>query len=182
MKISTKQLVQTALLLALCIVSQFMKNTSVYITGPIVNAILIIALLVVGLWSSVLISIVAPITSYFITGAPIIAVTKFTLWPVIMIGNIILVLGIYLCRKLINNKMGSYIGMLAGSIVKALFMWIMTSFVLFPIFGAALPEKAIAAAKVTFSVTQLITALIGCVLASIIMVPLQKYLNNSSDN
>ena len=178
MKITTKQLVQTALLLALCIVSQFLKNTSVYITGPIVNAILIIALLVVGLWSAVVISVIAPITSYFITGAPIIMVTRFTMWPVIMIGNILLVLGIYYGEKLISGKKGSYIGMAVGSVIKAAFMWIMTSFVLFPIFGGALPEQAIAAAKVTFSVTQLITAIIGCVLAVVIMVPLKKYLKS----
>ena len=41
MKITTKQITTTAVLLAICIVSQFFKNTSVYITGPIINACLI---------------------------------------------------------------------------------------------------------------------------------------------
>ena len=39
----TRQITTTALLLALCIASQFLKNTSVYITGPIINCILIVA-------------------------------------------------------------------------------------------------------------------------------------------
>ena len=47
MKITTKQITTTAVLLAICIVSQFFKNTSVYITGPIINACLIIAALTI---------------------------------------------------------------------------------------------------------------------------------------
>ena len=49
MKITTKQITTTAVLLAICIVSQFFKNTSVYITGPIINACLIIAALGAGM-------------------------------------------------------------------------------------------------------------------------------------
>ena len=43
MKINIRILCRTALLLALCIASQFLKNTSVYITGTIVNIILIVS-------------------------------------------------------------------------------------------------------------------------------------------
>lgn len=49
MKITTKQITTTAVLLAICIVSQFFKNTSVYITGPVINACLILAVLSVGI-------------------------------------------------------------------------------------------------------------------------------------
>ncbi len=65
MKITTKQLVQTALLLTICIVSQYFKNLSVYITGPIVNLTIILAVLSVGLWSGLLLSIIAPVTAFF---------------------------------------------------------------------------------------------------------------------
>ena len=80
-----------------------------------------------------------------------------------------------------------YVGMGAGCILKAAFMWIMTSFVLFPVFGqnvaSRLPKpealpKVLETAKITFSVTQLITAAIGCVLAVIIMIPLKSYLKS----
>ena len=73
MKITTKQLVQTALLLAICIASQYFKNLSVYITGPIVNLTIILAVLSVGLWSGLLLSIIAPVTAFFFTGSPIMA-------------------------------------------------------------------------------------------------------------
>ena len=45
MKITTKQIAIGGVLLALMIASQFLKNISVFITGPIVNLILIIATL-----------------------------------------------------------------------------------------------------------------------------------------
>ncbi len=40
MKIKTKQITLTAIMLAICIVSQFLKNLSVYITGPIIKLLL----------------------------------------------------------------------------------------------------------------------------------------------
>ena len=73
MKISTKQLMQTALLLAICIASQFLKNLSVYLTGPVVNTTIIIAVLAVSLWSGLIISIIAPVTAFFISGSPLMA-------------------------------------------------------------------------------------------------------------
>ena len=42
MKLKTRQITVTAILLAICIVSQFFKNLNVYITGPIINAALIL--------------------------------------------------------------------------------------------------------------------------------------------
>ena len=41
MKLKTKQITVTAIMLAICIISQFFKNLSVYITGPVINAALI---------------------------------------------------------------------------------------------------------------------------------------------
>ena len=45
MKLTTKQITTTAVLLAICIVSQFFKNLSVYLTGPIINAALILTVI-----------------------------------------------------------------------------------------------------------------------------------------
>ena len=62
MKFTTRGLVQTGLLLAVCIASQFFKNLSVYLTGPIVNTTIILAVLAVGLWSGILIGVIAPVS------------------------------------------------------------------------------------------------------------------------
>ena len=50
MKIKTKQITVTAIMLAICLVSQFFKNLSVYITGPIINAALILTVLYAEIW------------------------------------------------------------------------------------------------------------------------------------
>lgn len=86
MKITTKQITTTAVLLAICIVSQFFKNTSVYITGPVINACLILAVLSVGIPCGIILSVITPVTSFFITGSPIIGAIPASM-PCIMAGN-----------------------------------------------------------------------------------------------
>ena len=90
MKLKTKQITITAVMLAICIVSQFFKNLSVYVTGPIINAALILTVVYAGLACGIILSVITPITSFFITGSPIMAAIP-AMFPCIMIGNIILV-------------------------------------------------------------------------------------------
>lgn len=173
MKINTKQITVTAVLLAICIISQFFKNASVYITGPIINACLILAVLSVGLTCGIILSVITPITAYFITGSPIISAIP-AIMPCIMIGNIIMVIFIYLLKNKPNSKWGLPLSMAIGSIVKALFMGISISLILIPML---LPEKMLPKMSVfqtTFSLTQLIAAIIGCVYAYLIWIPLKK--------
>ena len=84
----TKHLTLTALLLALCIASQFLKNTSVYLTGSVINCILILAAVFCGLWSAVTLSLITPLTSWLITGSPLMSAIPLII-PCVMIGNII---------------------------------------------------------------------------------------------
>ena len=98
MKITTKQITTTAVLLAICIVSQFFKNTSVYITGPIINACLIIAALGAGMACGIILSVITPVTSFLITGSPIMSAIPAII-PCVMIGNIILVVAVSLIAK-----------------------------------------------------------------------------------
>lgn len=136
MKITTKQITTTAVLLAICIVSQFFKNTSVYITGPIINACLIIAALGAGMACGIILSVITPVTSFLITGSPIMSAIPAII-PCVMIGNIILVVAVSLIAKKIKGNAGLIAGMAAGSIVKALFMGVVIALVLIP---SLLPE------------------------------------------
>ncbi|MDE7445200.1 MAG: ECF transporter S component [Lachnospiraceae bacterium] len=189
MKLSTRQLVQTALLLAICIASQFFKNFSVYITGPIVNTTIIIAVLAVGLWSGLLISIIAPITAFFISGSPIMAAIPL-MFPAVILGNVILAVCVWYCQNKLRFKWKLPAGLVVGSVFKAAFMGIIIVLILLPTFGSNIASRlpkpealpaVLATAKVTFSITQLITALTGSILAYIIWLPLQKYLKGSKD-
>ncbi len=180
MKFTTKQLAQTGLLLALCIASQFFKNLSVYITGPIVNTIIIISVLAVGLGSGIIISVIAPITAYLITASPIITAIPAVM-PMIMIGNCILAVFVWFFEKKLRFPGKLPVGMIAGSIVKSAFMAFVIINILFSMFGGALNEKQLAMGRTTFSTVQLITALIGSVLAYLIWLPLKKYLSKENN-
>lgn len=188
-KISTKQITATALLLAICIASQYFKNLSSYITGPIVNATLILAVLGIGLYSGIIISIIAPITAFFFTGSPIMASIPL-MFPIVMIGNVILVLFTYFFQTKLKFKYHLASGLILGSIAKSAFLGIVVILIVLPIFGhfiaANLPKPealpmVLAAAKVTFSVSQLITSITGSLLAYIIWIPLKKALKNDME-
>lgn len=178
MKLTTKQITMTAALLAICFVSQFLKNTSVYITGPIINACLILAGLSAGMVCGLILAVITPITSFFITGSPIIAAIP-AIMPCIMIGNAILVVAVCLAIKKKPGQIGMICGMAVGTVVKAIFMGVVISLILIPML---LPEKMqpkMAVFQTTFSVTQLITAIIGSVIAYIVWIPLKKVMQES---
>ena len=166
----TKQITATAILIAICIVSQYLKNLSMFITGPIINAIIIIAVAYIGLVPGIIISIITPITSFFITGSPIVAAIPYIM-PCIMIGNIILAVFVGVFSK----RDGEYIisktmitPMILGVAVKSIFMGLSISLFLIPHF---IPEKMapkMAVFQTTFSFNQFYTGLIGCVYAIII--------------
>lgn len=245
MKLNVGVLCRTALLLALCIASQFLKNTSVYITGSIVNAILIISTLSCGFLSAAAISVIAPLTSWWITGSPIMSAYPVIV-PLVMISNLIIVACVWLFAKYLDKKfspveqlpfsdvrfrlvilivfiacalwaaitiafistittalqfaeystllvvilsliVGVFLvfvclwalvsrfpntwapiaGMVIGSVIKAMFLWI-------AVVKIVLPDGAPGAVKLTFSVAQLLTALIGSVLAFLVWLPLKK--------
>lgn len=179
MKITTKQLVTTAAILAICVISQFFKNLSVYITGPIINACLIICLLSCGLVCALCLCIITPVTSFIITGSPIMAAVPAII-PCIMLGNALIVLSIYFFNDgFIHGKFALPVSMGIGSVIKAAFMWVEISLILLPrlLPEAMLPKLSVI--QTTFSLTQLITAVTGSVIAYIVWIPLKKSLATS---
>ena len=180
--ISTKQIAIGGVLLAIMIGSQFFKNLSVYITGPIVNAVLVIVTLTLGLVMGIIFSIIAPITAFLITGSPVVAAAPHLMIPAIAFGNIIMCVAVYVFYKHIKNKMyiGLPTGLVVGSVLKALFMGAVISNFILPKFCTSLPEKAIGIAQKTFSVVQLFTALIASAVVMLIWIPAGKYLLKES--
>lgn len=181
MKISTKKLVQTALLLALCVASQFLKSGGmlfvIFVTGAIINACIILCDLTCGLWCAALLSVVTPITAFFIAPSPVTAAIPAVI-PCIMIGNFLIVPFLHVLYRQTGNLWGLVIGMFFGCIAKAAFMGVSISLFLLPTF---LPEKLmpkLTTFQITFSVVQLAAAAMGCIYAYIIWAPLRKYLKN----
>ncbi len=177
-KITTKQIAIGGVLLAIMIVSMFFKNLSVYITGPIVNATLIIATLTLGLVMGIILSVIAPIASFLITGSPIVAAAPFLMIPAIALGNIIMCVCVYVFYKNIKNKLaiGLPVGLIAGSVLKALFMGaVISNFILVRFVNLPKPEM-IKVAQKTFSITQLFTALIASAFVYVIWLAAGKFL------
>ncbi len=166
----TQKITRTALLIAILFVVQYFKNISSYISGPAINVILLTATFYVGLPSGILLSIIAPISSYFIAGGAAMSVimtaTRFTALPVIIIGNIILIMLSYFIYK---NKKRIYLifGLISGSLAKWLFMWLSADYILKPLFSESFGEKIVVLGKV-FGNLQLYAAIVGSILFFII--------------
>ena len=171
MKISTKAIVQTGLLLAICIASQFMKNLSVYITGPIVNITIVMAVLLIGVSSGIILAVISPLTAFWISPSPITMGIPVII-PCIMIGNVLLAVGIWVFqKKMLREKLK--LNLRVASIV----------LVFLPMYSSNInvPEKKLNilldTAKVTFSVTQFITAIIGCAISYVIWLRIKGVVN-----
>ena len=180
----TKQIAITAILLAICIVSQFLKNLSVYITGPIVNLCLILAVMSAGLLWGVILAVITPVTAFIIAASPVM-MAVLGIIPLIMLGNIVLAVMVHFLFKpaIIGGKplfsVRSIIMAVLSAAAKGCFMGLTIALWLLPTFipeASPLREK-MPVFQTMFSVTQFVTALIGFVYFFIIWTPLKKALS-----
>ncbi len=168
MKVNTKHLTVTAMMLALCILVQFFKSPSLTLfTGSIVNLAIIINTLYCGFACGTILAVIAPITAFLITGAPLIAACPLIL-PCIMIGNEVMVIAAWIARGKKREDFRLALSLTVGSFLKAAVMAGLIIGIVIPVFGTALKEPQKLAAKTAYSTTQLIAALIGTVLACIL--------------
>ena len=180
-KITTKQIAIGGVLLAIMIVSMLFKNVSPFITGPIVNTVLVIVTLTLGLYMGIIFSIIAPVFAFCIAHPPVQAAAPLLILPAIAVGNIIMVVAVYVFYKRVKNKIGLPIGLVIGSVAKALFMGAVIAYYILPAFCASKFEamgkpQLLAIGQKTFSITQLLTALIASVIVILIWIPAGKYL------
>lgn len=174
MKINTKQITVTAIMLALSVVViQFIKlplsisGQSVGVSGALINLILIIDTLYCGLLSGMLLAIIIPVLSFVLTASPIISAVPGIL-PCIMVGNAVMVFFAWFVRgkRLELNIMP--LSLVAGSVAKAGVMSLLIINWVLPNYGGSLSAQVMNMAKVTYSSTQLIAGLLGTILACII--------------
>ncbi|MGO1370461.1 MAG: ECF transporter S component [Senegalia sp. (in: firmicutes)] len=154
----TKKLVRTALLLALALVFQIgFRQFAQPIVGPLLNMTLILAALMIGPTSAVIIGTLTPIIAFsvgIIGLAPLI--------PIIVIGNILFVLAFFYINN-INMKYSNWIALVISALIKFGFLALSVRMIL-PLFIPKVPMPIIAA----FTLPQLYTAIIGGILAIVI--------------
>lgn len=178
-----KEIAITAALLAICVISQIFKNVSIFITGPIINTCIIIAVLSVNLPCAILLCIITPVTAYLIAASPVMNMVPLII-PFIMLGNIVLALSTaLLLKKSMSSANGlksplNYIKAVICAVLKGAFMGLTISLWLLPTFiptDSKLYGK-LSVFQTNFSIYQAITAAIGFAYAFIIWAALRKFL------
>lgn len=140
-----------------------------WLTGPIVNAILILILFLSGIRSAMVAALVPSLMA--LSGGLLPAMLAPAV-PFIMIGNVIFVLLIdFFYNKLKNEKYGYWVGVLAASTVKFVFLFLSVNFI------TKLLIKQELAVKVAqmMSWPQFATAVTGGMLAWLILKWLKRF-------
>ncbi len=149
------------------------------VTGPLVNLMLFLTTMVLNPISAMALGCVTPLVAVIRGQLPAVLLTMV---PFIVIGNALLVLsfsftkhaleGVFRPRVPQTKSIPHWLGIIAGSTAKFLWLYASASFVLPVAFGKKLPAEFIA----MMTLPQLVTALIGGVLAMLIYAMLlQRY-------
>lgn len=172
---------RTAAMLALLVVLQWLtKPAGQLVTGSCVNGVLALTVLFCGMSSGLTVALVSPVCAFLFNIAPQILTV-----PVIMLGNAAFVLILKLCcgdcRKLWKN----ILGLLGAAICKFTLLYVLVTHVICGILAEGLLAQGLLktpmlnALPATFSIPQLITALIGGAVALLICPVLKKALRRN---
>lgn len=179
MNMNIRFITRTAILLALTIVFQsmgrfltpFLGSYNSFVVGPLVNASLLVSTALVGIGAGAVIAIASPFGA-ILTGAAI----PLPFAPFIAIGNFIIVFFFYI---LMNRS--QIIGLVTGAFLKFAFLW-GSVLLMIPVLTAGQPEKKATAMKASllfsFSWPQLVTALVGGILAILVIKAIRRTVKN----
>ena len=153
-------LVQFAVLTGIITIAPLFHNQA--ITGPIVNAILFISVVVLGVRAAILVALIPSLVALSIGLLPPILAP---IVPFIMMGNVILIFTFDYCRE--KNY---WLGVIAASVLKFLFLFGASSIVI-----NVLLEKEIASrVAMMMSWPQLFTALAGGLITYLFLKSIKK--------
>jgi len=130
-----------------------------WITGPIVNAILILTLLKFGFRNAI---ILATVPSLMALSGGLLPIVLAPVVPFIMIGNVILILCVdWAYNNFKDKKKGYWTGVIAGASLKFLFLFLSVNI----ISGLLIQQELAIKVAQMMSWPQLYTALLGGVIA-----------------
>jgi riboflavin transporter len=158
-----QKLVRGGLLLAIAVVIIFagknIPKINQLLIGSGVNAVLILTAYICGTYYGIGVGLLTPLVALLV-GQLNPAFAPFV--PFIMIGNAIYVLFFGLFKDRV--KLGKYTGMISGSVLKFLFLYVSAS-KLAALFSLNIPKKMLSLLAVAMGLPQLLTALIGGIIA-----------------
>jgi len=145
------KLSQFSLFLAVMVFAPLIGNQ--FITGSIVNAMLLISTIVLGLPSALLLSFLPSIISLFVGTLPAVL---FPMIPFIVLGNMVFV---YIFNKLVEKNY--WLGAISGSLLKFALLFVSSNLIIQFFIKQTVASKI----ALMMSWPQLATALIGSAIA-----------------
>jgi len=167
---------QTALFIAVLISVQAVTGSlGQFVTGSLVNFILISASILGGLASAAVVATVSPIFAFLLIGIPLFP----HIIPFIMLGNLtqVTIFCLIAGKSVDNLCVESYIRIIVAAVVagvaKFIVLWVGVTQIALSIIPNIMPPQ-VAAMSAMFSWPQLVTAAIGSTIAIITMPALKK--------
>ena len=173
-----KKIILTAIMLALLIGMQFVtRSLGQFVTGTLVNLILLVTVFMVGLGGGLTVAVASNFLAFLAGIGP--ALPQVV--PFVAAANGILVSTAYLVRrhvaeKSIKKKAVAAAGLVGAGAAKTLFLWVGLVLIALPLLPG-LKEPQLAVLNAAFTWPQLVTALIGGTLALLIMPLLKRAAN-----
>lgn len=171
---------RTAIFIALVIVVQAATAPlGQYVTGSLVNLVLIMAAVLSGLASGMTVALTSPVVAFLLGIGP----KLFPIVPIIMIGNLVIVLIWHLFVGRANQPvtLNYIIAIVLGALAKFLVLFIGAGLIMIPLV-LKLEEPQATVMKTMFSYPQLITATIGGIVATPLSMALSKSLKKYIKN
>ncbi len=162
---------ETAVMIAVLVALQWVtKPMGQFVTGSCVNLVLGISALVGGLWCGLTVALLSPFFAFLVGIGP----AFLPIVPMVAVGNAVLVVLLYVLSG--KKKLGvmSYVAVAVAAVAKFAALWVLIVKLVLPTLGLA--EKQVAMLSASFSWPQLVTALIGGVLAASIAPAIRKAL------
>ena len=173
----TTWIAQTAVCLALLIAFQFFtKSMGQFVTGSCVNLVLAVASLMGGVWSGAAVAVISPFCAYLLGIGP----AFFPMVPCVSLGNVVyavlfaVLVGSFLQKK---QTAAAYGSILAAALAKFAVLYVVLVRLVAP---AVVPAAKLTTVTAAFTWPQLVTALIGGVLACLLAPVLRKALSKAA--
>lgn len=169
-KKTIRWITRTAIFVALLVVVQAATAGlgNQFVTGSAVNLILIVSVMTCGLASGTTVAVISPVLAKLFGIGPL-----WQIIPMIMLGNFVLVLLWRLIGTKGDKKIFYPAALLVAAGCKFLVLWLgVTKWIVPVVLGLPAPKAGIISAA--FSWPQLVTALIGGVLAIVILPLVRK--------
>ena len=172
---------QTGIFLAILFVAQiFTRPLGQFVTGSVNNMIFILSVMLIGLSSAIVLCVASQIL-VVVTGTVPLVQTFPQLMPVIIAGNIVLVIlwHIIALKQEKRSKIREIIAIAAAAFVKFIVLYIGIVLLVVPLI-LGLPEPQASTVSALFSWPQLVTAAIGGAIAILLYGPLSKALSKQN--